>query len=129
VLHVDHASFDICEQHDLVFHNINKDFLYVNVVFLVPWKVWILFYQFAWGYPLVRLPKAKSTLWVKNSFALSVLIHDVPFVDVCKVCYHIEQLVQWVNLMLKGLAWWVSSLSHHLITQIRINLWMLFHLM
>ncbi len=33
MLHVDHVSLDICEQHDLVFHNINKDFLYVNVVF------------------------------------------------------------------------------------------------
>jgi len=36
VLHVDHVSLDICEQHDLVFHNTNKYFLYVNIVLFIP---------------------------------------------------------------------------------------------
>jgi hypothetical protein len=35
VLHVVHASLDIHKQHDLVFHNINKDCLYIDIVSLV----------------------------------------------------------------------------------------------
>jgi len=35
--HVLHISLDIHEQHDLVFHNINKYYLYVDFVSFVPW--------------------------------------------------------------------------------------------
>ncbi len=34
MLYVVHVSLDIHEQHDLVFHNTNKDYLYVNIVSL-----------------------------------------------------------------------------------------------
>ncbi len=36
MLHVVHTSLDIHEQHDLVLHNMNKDYLYVAVVSLIP---------------------------------------------------------------------------------------------
>jgi hypothetical protein len=39
MLHVDHASSNIHNQHDLVIHNTNKDCLYVDVDFLALWKV------------------------------------------------------------------------------------------
>jgi hypothetical protein len=42
---------------------------------------------------------------VQNSFVLSMLVHDVSFVTVQKSCCHTEQLVQWFDLILKGLAW------------------------
>jgi hypothetical protein len=39
MLHVDHASLNIHNQHDMVFHNSNKYCLYVNVDFFVLWGV------------------------------------------------------------------------------------------
>jgi hypothetical protein len=36
MLHEVHASLDICKQHDLVFHNTHKDYLYVDVVSFAP---------------------------------------------------------------------------------------------
>jgi hypothetical protein len=35
--------------------------------------------------------------------------------------------MQWLDIMLKGLAMWVENPSHHLETQIKTNLWMLLH--
>ncbi len=61
----------------------------------------------------MRLPKARLTLHVENSFVLlmvqnssvlSMWVHGTFFVNFRKVCYHSEQLAQWPNLMLKGLA-------------------------
>ncbi len=37
MLYVVHASLDIHEQHNLVLHNINKDYLYVGIVSFVPY--------------------------------------------------------------------------------------------
>jgi hypothetical protein len=34
VWHVVHASLDIHEQHDLILHNTNKDYLYIDIIFL-----------------------------------------------------------------------------------------------
>jgi hypothetical protein len=45
------------------------------------------------------------------------------FVDIQRACCHTEHLLQGFDLMMKGLAKWVVSPSHHLITQIGINLW------
>jgi hypothetical protein len=56
-------------------------------------------------------------------------VHGASFVNVQKPYCHIEQLVQWFDLILKGLARWITSLSHHLIAQTRTNLWTLLHLM
>jgi hypothetical protein len=39
MLHVDHACSNIHNQHDLVPHNTNKDYLYVDVDFLILWEV------------------------------------------------------------------------------------------
>jgi hypothetical protein len=36
VLHVIHTSLNTREQHDLVFHNTNKNYLYVDVASFVP---------------------------------------------------------------------------------------------
>jgi len=127
MLHVVHIFLDIHKQHDLVFHNTNKDYLYIGVVSLAPWKAWILFYQFAQGHLLVRLLKAKLALHVGNSFVLSIWVHGAFLVDVLRTCYHIEQLMQWPNLMLKGLARWVVTFLHHFIIQIKTDLWMLVH--
>jgi hypothetical protein len=44
---VDHDFFDIHKQHDLVLRDINKDYMYVDVVFPTLWGAWILFYQSA----------------------------------------------------------------------------------
>jgi hypothetical protein len=72
-----------------------------------------LFYRFAWGRPLVKLPKVGLALEVENSFVLlvvqisfvlSMLIDDTSLVNIQKTCCHIEQLMQWLDLMLKGLA-------------------------
>jgi hypothetical protein len=35
MVHVVHVFLDTHEQHDMVFHNINKDYLYVDVVYLI----------------------------------------------------------------------------------------------
>jgi hypothetical protein len=126
VLHVVHIFLDICEQHDLVFHNTNKDYLYVNVSPTL-WRAWILYYQSTWGSLLAKLPKVGLTLEGKNSFVLSMFIRDAFLVDIQKTCCHTEQLVQWLDLMLKGMVVWRTNPSHHLVTQIKINLWMLFH--
>ncbi len=70
-------------------------------------------YQFKWGHPLVKLSKVGLALQVKNSFVLSmvensfVLLMWVPgafLVNVQKVYCRTKQLVQWPNLMLKGVA-------------------------
>jgi hypothetical protein len=72
-----------------------------------------LFYRFAWGHPLVKLPKVGLALEVENSFVLlvvqnsfvlSMLIHDASLVNIQKTCCHTEQLMQWLDIMLKGLA-------------------------
>jgi hypothetical protein len=34
VLHVEHIFLDIYEQHEFALHNTNKDYLYVNIVFI-----------------------------------------------------------------------------------------------
>ncbi len=110
--------------------------MYINIVSLTPWKAWILSYQFAWNLFLARLPKVGLTLQVENSFVLSMVQNSFvllmwvysPFLVDIQITYcHIEQLVQWPDLMLKGLARWVVSPSHHLITQIGTNLWTLLH--
>jgi hypothetical protein len=36
VLHVVHISVDTHEQHDLVIHNTNKDYLYVDIISFLP---------------------------------------------------------------------------------------------
>ncbi len=36
MLHVVHISLDIHEQNDLVFHNTNKDYLYVDIISFLP---------------------------------------------------------------------------------------------
>jgi hypothetical protein len=68
---------------------------------------------FFFGCPLVRLLRVVLALQVQssfvlmvvhNSFVLLMLVHNTSFVDVQKACCHTEQLVQWPNLMLKGLA-------------------------
>jgi hypothetical protein len=93
---VDHNFLDIHKQHDLVFHNINKDCLYVNVVFPALWRAWILFYQSAWGRSLVRLLNARLTLQVENfflllmvhgSFVLLMVVLDAFLVDIQRTCY------------------------------------------
>jgi hypothetical protein len=56
-----------------------------------------------------------------------MLVHDAFIVDIQKAYYHTEQFVQWLDLMLKGLKGWISSLSYHFITQIGTDLWLLFH--
>jgi hypothetical protein len=72
-----------------------------------------LSYQSAWGRPLVRLPKVGLALQMENSFMLLVVqnsfvllmwVHGAFIINVQKTCCHIEQLVQWLDLMLKGLA-------------------------
>ncbi len=117
----------IDEQHDMVLHNTNKDCLYVNITSFVPWKAWILFYQFAWGCLLVRLLKAGLTLHVQNFFLLLMWVHGAFFVNVQRACCHMEQLVQGLDLMLKGLARWVVNPSNHLVTRTGINLRMILH--
>jgi len=126
----------IDKQHDVVLHNTNKDCLYVKITSPVPWRAWILFYQFAWGCLLARLLKARLTLHVKNSFVLLVVqffflllmwVHGAFFVNVQRTCCHMEQLVQGLDLMLKGLARWVVNPSNHLVTWIGINLRMILH--
>jgi hypothetical protein len=97
MLHVVHFSLDIHKQYDMVLHNINKDYLYVDVVFLALWRAWILSYQFAWGRPLARLLKARLAFPMENSFMLSVLqnsfvlsmwVHGDSLVDIQKTYCH-----------------------------------------
>jgi hypothetical protein len=64
---------------------------------------------------------------VQNSFVLSMWVHGPSLVDVQRTCCHIEQLVQWPNLMLNGLVRWITSLSHHFKTQTGTDLWALSH--
>jgi hypothetical protein len=42
---------------------------------------------------------------VQNSFVLLMLVHDTFFINVQRDYCHTKQLVQWFDLMLKGLAW------------------------
>ncbi len=60
----------------------------------------------------MRLPKVGLTLQVGNSFVLLVVqiffvlstwVHGASFVDI-QITHHTKQLVQWLDLMLKGLA-------------------------
>jgi hypothetical protein len=75
----------------------------------------------------MKLPKVGLTLQVENPFVLSMWVHATSFINIQKTCCHTKQLVQWLDLMLKGLARWVVSPSHHLVTQIGTNLRVLFH--
>jgi hypothetical protein len=68
---------------------------------------------FFFGCPWVRLLSAMLALQVEssfvlmvvqNSFVLLMLVHNTSFVDVQKACCHTGQLMQWPNLMLKGLT-------------------------
>jgi len=43
-------------------------------------------------------------LVVQSSFVLSMMVHATSFIDVQKACCHNKQLVQWLDLMLKGLV-------------------------
>jgi hypothetical protein len=71
--------------------------------------------QFAWGgHPLARLLKIGLALQVENSFVLLVVqsslvllmvVYDVFFIDIQRAYCHTKKLVQWLELMLKGLAW------------------------
>ncbi len=135
MLHVVHTSLDTHEQHDMVLHNTKKYCLYIGVVNLVLWGASILSYQSTCGHPLERL-KVGLALQVENSIMLSLVqnffvllmwVHGAFLVNVQKTYCHIELFMQWPNLMLKGLTTWVASLSHHLITQFKTNLLMLFH--
>ncbi len=111
MLHVVYIFLDTHEQHDLVLHNTNKDYLYVSIVSFVSWKAWILFYQFAWGHLLAKLLKARLTLQVKNSFVLLVVqnsfvlsmwVHGTFLINIQRTYCHTEYLTQWLELMLKG---------------------------
>jgi hypothetical protein len=71
-----------------------------------------LSYQFAWGCPLATLPNVGLALQMKNSFmflvvqnsfVLSTWILGASLTNVQKTYCHIKQLVEWPNLMLKGL--------------------------
>jgi hypothetical protein len=57
------------------------------------------------GWVGIAFGKLLCVAVVQNSFVLSMLVHDVSFVNVQKSCCHTEQLVQWPDLILKGLAW------------------------
>ncbi len=127
MLHVDHASLDILKQHDLVLHNINKNYLYMDVISHVSWRVWIVSYQFAWGHPLIILPKVEMVWKVWNFVVLWMLVPNTFFVNVWWIWCHIKQLEQWFDLRLKGLTWWATNLSHCYIAQIKISLWMPLH--
>jgi len=71
-----------------------------------------LSYQSTWGCPLLKLPKgvgiaSGKLLYVTSGvkfFVLSMLVHDAFLANVQRSCCHTKHLVQWSNLMLKGLA-------------------------
>jgi hypothetical protein len=99
MVHMVHVALDIHEQHDLVLHNTNKKYLSVDVAALTSWRAWILSYQFAWGFILAKLSKAKLALQMENSFVLSIVqnffvllmwVHGAFLVDIQKTCCHIE---------------------------------------
>jgi hypothetical protein len=62
---------------------------------------------------------------MQTSFVL-VMVPNIFFCQHSKICYHIKQLVQWLDLMLKGLTSWTLSPSCHYVIQVEIDSWVQF---
>jgi len=123
VLYVDLIFLDIHKQHDLIFHNINKDGLRVVATFFVQWGDWISFHQFAWDHHLLLIEHAGVAWGSWNSSAL-VMVPNASFGDIRKNNCHNEQLVQFFDSRLWDLTWSKVSASCWCIAWIGTDSWM-----
>jgi hypothetical protein len=74
----------------------------LNIVLLI--YMGLSFCEVVEGWVTLQVENSFVLLVVQIFFVLSMLVHDASFINVKKTCCHTKQLMQWFNLMLRGLV-------------------------